>query len=355
MVKTRFRTVFIKIPIIAAGMAVLSLIASFILTDPAPATLPRRTIQALAGIVPIGNSPPKNSSNPPLVNFPIAKAEDVGAQIRDEYFIVGVELNGEARAYPLNMLSRPDHHVIDDILGGEPIAVTWCGLCQSPRVFERQVDDKTLTFFVPGELYGENMMMRDVETGSGWPQMLGEAIDGQLAGKSLQQLPSVWTDWKTWRTEHPETTVVMIPQTVEYYRHDSEDTNPPWEKRYFSNLQWGFVRGERALSWPLKELAERGAVNDSFAGQPLVVIYESRSATVAAFDRRVGKRELTFRLEKDSLIDEQTSSVWDPVTGRAREGSLAGSRLAPIAGTVSHRRAWQTMHPHTEVHTVNGG
>ena len=105
----------------------------------------------------------------------------------------------------------------------------------------------------------------------------------------------------------------------------------------------------------LKELAQRGAVNDSFAGLPLVVIYESQSATVVAFDRRLGERELTFRVHNNRLIDDQTGSVWDPVSGRARDGALAGSRLAPIAGTISHRRAWRTMHPDSEVHTGNGG
>jgi hypothetical protein len=349
VVKRRFRTVFVKVPAIVASMAVLSLVVSVVLTDPAPSTLPRRTLQRLVGSLYTGSSPPQNSSNPPLINFPIATAKDAGAKVHDDYFVVGVELNGETRAYPLNMLSRPDHHVLDDVLGGQPIAVTWCGLCQSPLVYARQVDDKTLTFFVSGEVYGENMMMRDVETNSAWPQMLGEAIEGPFAGRSLQQVPSVWTDWKSWRTEHPNTTVVLIPQTVDYYRHDSQDTNPPVEKRYFSNLQWGYVRDGKALSWPLKEIAARGAVNDLFAGQPLVVIYDTTSATVVAFDRRVGKRELTFRLQNDSLIDDQTNSVWDPVSGRARDGALAGERLAPIAGTISHLRAWQTAHPDGQV------
>ena len=77
--------------------------------------------------------------------------------VLDEYYVVGVELDGESRAYPINMLSRPDHHVVNDVLGGQPIAVTWCGLCQSPLVCERRVDGQTLTFFVSGELYGENI------------------------------------------------------------------------------------------------------------------------------------------------------------------------------------------------------
>jgi hypothetical protein len=220
-------------------------------------------------------------------------------------------------------------------------------------VYARQVEGKTITLFVSGEVYGENMLMKDVETGSDWPQMLGEAIKGPLMGKSLERIPSVWTDWKTWRTEHPATTVLKISQTIDYYRHDPVSSSSSFEKRYFSSLQWGFLRNGKALSWPLRELARQPVVNDSFAGLPLVIVFESRSATITAFERRVGDTELTFRLEADGLIDDQTSSVWDVVSGRAIRGSLAGRRLTPVAGIVSHLRAWRLLHPETEVRTAH--
>ena len=117
--------------------------------------------------------------HPPLVDVPVVTARAGTVEIRDADFVVGVELDGESRAYPLNILSRPDHHVLDDTLGGQPIVVTWCGLCQSPLVYSRQVDGKILTFFTSGVLYGENMVMKDQETDSDWPQMLGEASAGR--------------------------------------------------------------------------------------------------------------------------------------------------------------------------------
>jgi hypothetical protein len=343
----------LKFPLIVVGLVVLCLGASIVLTDPAPSTMPRRARRLLADISARWSSPTRIAPNPPLVSVPVVTVQASGREIRDEYFVVGVELNGESRAYALNMLSRPDHHVIDDTLGGQPIAVTWCGLCQSPVVYARRVAGRTLTLFVSGDVYGENMMMKDVETGSDWPQMLGEAIKGPLDGESLERIPAVWTDWKTWRTEHPETTVLKLPQTVDYYRHDPPSSSSSREKQYFSNLQWGFVRGGKALSWPLRELAHHPAVNDSFAGLPLVIVFESRSATITAFERRVGGTELTFRWEADGLIDDQTCSVWDPVIGRAIRGTLAGRRLTPVAGIVSHLRAWRTLHPDSEVRTAH--
>ena len=342
-----------KLPLIVIGLIVLCLGASIVLTDAAPSTLPGYAWRWLADIPARWFPPPRqNTAFPPLVRVPIVTAGAAGPEVRDDYFVVGVELNGESRAYPLNMLSRLDRHVLDDTLGSQPIAVTWCGLCESPVVYSRQVAGRTLTFFVSGKIAGENLVMKDVETGSEWPQMLGEATKGPLEGESLERIPAVWTDWKTWRTEHPETTVVMLVQPVDFHKHDQESSISPSEKEYFSSLQWGLVRGGKALSWPLKELALDPVVNDSFAGLPIVIVYESRTATISAFERRVEETELTFRLEGDGLIVDQAGTVWDLVTGRAIRGKLAGRRLTPIAGIISHVRAWTTLHPDSEIRKV---
>ena len=169
-----------------------------------------------------GDGPGRVAAFPPFVRFPVATAEDARPEVRDGDYVVGVELNGESRAYPLNMLSNPERHVVNDDLGGQPIAVTWCGLCQSPIVYSRRMAGRTLLLQVPGTVYGENMVIQDVETGSEWPQLLGEALNGPLKGQSLQQIPSVWTAWKTWRTEHPDTTVLKLSHKVDYYRSDGD-------------------------------------------------------------------------------------------------------------------------------------
>ncbi len=344
-----------KILIIAVGVVLLALTAAVVLTDPSPSTLPSRTRRMLGERIANWFSSPVILPSRPLVDIPIIRAEDAGMTISDEYFIVGVELNGESRAYPLNMLSRPDRHVLNDTLGGQPIVVTWCGLCQSPIVFSRKVAGMTLTFLLSGKIYVENMMLRDTETGSDWPQMLGEAIEGPLKGKSLEPIPYSWTDWKTWRTAHPETTVLNVPQTIDYYQRDPERSPKSFEKRYISGLQWGFVHEGKAFSWPLRELAQQAVANDSFAGIPVVIIFDGQHSTITAFDRRVGDADLTFRLEASRLIDEQTSSIWSPVTGQAIEGKFAGRQLKPVAGIISHLRAWRQLHPDSEVRATHPG
>jgi Protein of unknown function (DUF3179) len=339
----------IKTSITVIGIVVFCVVASVVLTDPLPSTLPSRAVRFLSETATQLFPPARPGERPPLVNVPSVTARDNSLEIGDAYFVVGVELNGESRAYPLNVLSRPDHHILNDTLGGQPIVVTWCGLCQSPLVYSRKVDGQTLTFFVSGELYLENMVMKDVETDSDWPQMLGEAMRGKLMGKTLEQVPSVWTDWKSWRADHPQTTLPKIAPTVDYYRHDPDPAIPTTEERYFSSMQWGLVRGDKSLTWPLAEVARRGVVNDSLAGLSIVVVFDRATATVSAFERRAGDIELTFHADAEGMVDDQTNSLWDRITGRAVRGALAGRRLIPVPGIISHHRAWRTLFPATAV------
>ena len=155
----------------------------------------------------------------PVTDPPITNAEAASSLISDQDFVIGVEVDGQARAYALNMMGRPETELINDTLCGRPIAATFCGTCQSPLVFSREVGAQALTFFLSGELLNDNMVMEDVETGSKWAQLTGEAIAGPLQGQKLEQLATIWTDWRTWRQSQPATTVLKLPPVVENYRH----------------------------------------------------------------------------------------------------------------------------------------
>jgi hypothetical protein len=292
----------------------------------------------------------------PLANCPTASVRDAGNDVLDAEFVLGVEINGEARAYPLNMLATPDRHVINDTLGGEPIAVTWCGIYRSPAVFARRVPGRLLTFVTGGKLFRENLIIRDVETGSEWSQLLGDAIAGPLRGERLEMRSATWTDWGTWRVKYPETTALKLSRVSQEYVHDQSYSRSGRERRRFASLQWGMVRGDRVRSWPLAELAWQPLVNEEFAKQSLLILFDTWSSTVTAFDRRLDGKELTFRFERrTALTDDQTGSVWDPVTGQALHGQLKGRRLAPVAGVTSEVRGWRLFHPQSEIWRAERG
>lgn len=184
----------IRASVVAIVLAILVLIVVFESGTKAPNV----SIQTEATPKPKGNHAPaldKKSQKlhnlmPPVAGFAIQSAQAAGSAMLAEDFVLGVELDGEARAYAINMMGKPESELLNDTLAGRSIAVTFCGTCQSPLIFSRQVAGQTLTLYVNGELFADNMIMKDVETGTEWAQLTGEAIQGPLKGHRLEQLPA---------------------------------------------------------------------------------------------------------------------------------------------------------------------
>lgn len=99
-----------------------------------------------------------------------------------------LSISGETRFYPFAILLW--HEVVNDLIGGEPVLVTYCPLCASAIVFDPRVGTDTLQFGVSGKLYESNLLMYDRETESLWSQVLGEGIVGDMTGVKLELLSS---------------------------------------------------------------------------------------------------------------------------------------------------------------------
>ncbi|MDO6522221.1 DUF3179 domain-containing protein [Shimia thalassica] len=124
--------------------------------------------------------------------------------------VVTVEMPGaEPRAYPLRYLTW--HEIVNDTVGGVPIAVTFCPLCNSAMTFDRRVKGQTLTLGVSGKLRNSDMIMYDRETQSWWQQAIGEAIVGDLTGTAMTALPTWLESWDQFRARHPEGLVMAEP------------------------------------------------------------------------------------------------------------------------------------------------
>jgi len=323
---------------------------------PAPAASTSAPVETRSTPGPAGPPPPGTLATvqvmdplPPVTDVPIVPAETAAGAIGDDEFVLGVVVGDEARAYPINMMGDPKREVLNDVLGGRPVAVTWCDQCQCPRAFSREVDGRTITLFVSGAHRDRNMILKDVETGSAWVQVLGESTDGPLKGKRLRPLAATWTDWKTWRAGHPTTSALMSRRVVGNYRHMPEHGDFAPERAYFDRLQFGLARDGRSRSWPFVRLGGHPVVNDTFDGRRLVVFFDRRGSTATAFDRVLDGRELTFRRDGSGVVDDQTGTSWDTITGRASAGPLRGGRLEPVAGTVSLATTWAHFHPSGEV------
>jgi hypothetical protein len=122
--------------------------------------------------------------------------------------VVGVARDGDARAYPIDLLAL--HEIVNDSLAGLPIAITWCPLCRTAVGFSRRAGRRVLTFRVSGLLRSRNLVLEDRETRTLWTQIDGRAVRGRLRGETLDRVVVTHTSLERWRREHPRSLVLPI-------------------------------------------------------------------------------------------------------------------------------------------------
>src|SRR6056297_76969 len=162
----------------------------------------------------LSGGPPKDGI--PSIDEPkFWDAREADSELRPEDVVFGLVRNGEMKAYPQKILVQ--HEITNDVVGDEPVAVTYCPLTGTAMGFRRG----ETTFGVSGKLVNNNLVMYDRATDSRWPQVLGTAISGEFEGQSLQEFRLVWTTWKRWKAAHPETQVLSTD--TGYVRNYGQD------------------------------------------------------------------------------------------------------------------------------------
>ncbi len=153
---------------------------------------------------------PRKDGIPPI-DVPKYRPAGEIDNIGDQEPVITVSLNGEIRAYPVQILIW--HEIANDTLGGVPIAVTFCPLCNSALVFDRRVDGRVLDFGTTGKLRNSDLVMYDRQTESWWQQFTGEAIVGEMTGTYLTALPSRVESFERFlaRTAEHENVTVLVP------------------------------------------------------------------------------------------------------------------------------------------------
>ncbi|MFU8896654.1 MAG: DUF3179 domain-containing protein [Gammaproteobacteria bacterium] len=144
----------------------------------------------------------------PSIDKPRFVAASDADFLGDEDVVMALRINGEARAYPVAILNY--HEIVNDVVAGRPVAVTYCPLCGSGLVFERTFDGKAVEFGVSGLLRNNDLVLYDRATESLWQQITGRAFAGPLRGGELVTVPVAMTRWGTWRAAHPGTRVLSL-------------------------------------------------------------------------------------------------------------------------------------------------
>ncbi len=234
----------------------------------------------------MSGGPPKDGI--PAIDNPEFLSVADETRLADREPVITLEIEGETpRTYPIRYLMW--HEIVNDEVGGIPVAVTFCPLCNSGITFVREVDQGVLTFGVSGKLRFSDMVMFDRETESWWQQAIGEAIVGDLNGTELDTLPSWMESWAEFRDRNPDGLVMDEPTGFRraygqnpYVRYDSSNRPflydgemPPHGIPALARV----VRvGDRA--WPMTRLAEAGEVSEDG------IVLSWRAGQASALDER---------------------------------------------------------------------
>jgi len=214
----------------------------------------------------LSGGPPKDGI--PAIDDPAFALASESGDIGPDEPVIMLEIDGDARAYPFRVLIW--HEIVNDVVGGLPIAVTYCPLCNSAIVFDRRLDGETLDFGVSGKLRHSDMLMYDRQTESWWQQFIGEAVVGAKTGAKLKVLPARTVPLRVFQAAHPDGKLLIPNQPTlrrygqnPYTKYDSAPRPFLYAGDYDGPggpLSYVVAVGDRA--WMLNGLRERGRTED---------------------------------------------------------------------------------------------
>ena len=264
--------------------------------------------------------------------------------------VIGVEINGETKAYPANLLFY--HHQLSDTVGGHPIVATYCGMCRSGRVYDANWPEGTPEFALVGAV-SFNAILRDNITNSWWRQETGQAVKGAKKGAQLEDVYFEQMSLKNWIAKHPDTLILQYdPTFVAKYNFFAkllkfEAALPRWHFQKTPPLVIGVDLDGHEKAYDLIELQKAKLVNDQLGPNALVAIADDDNTSAFVYNRKIKDQTLTFAMEGDKIIDLETKSTW-PHLGQCISGKLKVTQLTQIQSYQQFIRAWITFHPDTE-------
>ena len=321
-------------------------------------------------IVP-GGPPPDGI--PPVDRPRFQPAGDV-EWLDDDEPVLAFELEGEARAYPVQILTW--HEIVNDTVAGVPVAITYCPLCNSAIAFDRRLDGRVLDFGTSGRLYRSALVIYDRQTESLWAHFTGQAVAGRLTGEELRSHPVATVAWSDFRKAHGDALVLSRDTGFDrdygsnpYPGYDDVDTSPfLFEGEVDGRLAAktrivGVEVDGRSLAVSLEALRRRRTMTVDVGGRQLLVWWKPGTASAlessrvaegrdvgatGVFDAALDGRPLSFAAVGEGFEDAETNSAWD-VLGRATAGPLAGEALTAVPHVDTFWFAWAAYRPDTTI------
>ena len=258
--------------------------------DVSNATVPPEEIRS--------GGPPRDGI--PAIDRPRFVSPRAVRDLQPEDRVISVTAGGQTRAYPLRILNH--HEIVNDELGGSALTITYCPLCGTAMVFDRDIDGRRLDFGVSGLLYYSALLMYDRQTESLWSQVAMQAISGPRVGATLTLMPSETMTWEAWRARYPGGQVLSSNTGFRrdysrnpyagYEQSDRVAYPVPLTRAELPNKAWvtGVLLEATPVAFPHRALARVGRVETNVVGIPIEVRYDAPSESVTVVDRRTGEQ-----------------------------------------------------------------
>ena len=291
--------------------------------------------------------------------------------------VVALEINGDARAYPVRALIW--HEIVNDTVGGVPVVVTYCPLCNSAATFDRRINGASTTFGTSGMLYHSALVMYDRATESLWTHFDGRSVIGLLTGSVLDEYSSPLLAWSDFREAYPTGSVLDWTRTGfsrdygrnPYEGYDQPDSRPDLfrggidDRAAAMTRVVGIALNDESIAFPLDLLMDdSGSATPVTVGEESLIIFWTAGqasalddatlaggrdvGSVAVFDPVVDQTTLRFEYDGEFFVDSETGSRWS-IAGDSVAGPLKGVQLNRVPHLDTFWFAWAAYEPGTHL------
>ena len=323
-----------------------------------------------------GGPPPDGI--PPIDAPSFVSVAEADAYLLDAEPVVLLEIDGDARAYPVQVLVW--HEIVNDVVGGVPVSVTYCPLCNSAVSYRREVAGEVTTFGTSGLLYQSALVMYDRATESLWTHFDGRAVVGARAGVELEPIGSPLLAWADFKSSHPGGRVLDRDATGHnraygtnpYTGYDNPDGVPflfrggADDRARAMQRVVGITMGDESVAISLDALVDQAGfavLPLTVGGRDLIVLWAAGQASaleasgiaegrdigsVGVFVAELDGEPISLEAGEAGFTDTSTGSTWT-VTGAAVAGPAAGRQLERIPHLDTFWFAWSTYRSGTSL------
>lgn len=313
---------------------------------------------------------PGKDGIPSVDNPRFAPVDQIG-YIVDDRMVIGVKKGDEVKAYPHQIMDW--HEIVNDEIGGVPLALTYCPLTNTGIGWHREVDGEVAEFGVSGLLFRNNLIPYDRNTDSKWSQMQLRGVNGIRAGTNIDRIDVVETNWSTWKKMYPNSKVLTTDtgfsrnysgyaygqsylnnQNTLFPAVHEDDRLHPKERVHGVIADSVADEDAPAKAYVISRMSDSvSVIQDSFNGIDHVVVGSAGLNFAASFKRTIDQTTLTFEAVQDSLpvvMKDREGNRWN-VFGEAVSGSRQGQQLTPTRSYTGYWLAWADFFPGLKIHT----